>query len=261
MSDARRWLLCAEDSLSATLARDLCDRVLRERARFDWLRALWDPSLVDTQRRWVGLEPHFDWADRGAVDRRCDARSIPIAVRDASTGRRVAPHAKAAMAFKSARAAMTMEPPPELLFIAADTDGESDPKLLFAEGLRLADEPVTAVCAEIHRESEAWVIAGFVAQNAAERAALARVCDALGFDPTQESERLMSDVHRDARDAKRVAKALFEASGGITARNPRFAACWTETPLSLLEARGERSGLARYLRAIETTVVDSIVAG
>ncbi|MFO0560733.1 MAG: hypothetical protein U0269_22140 [Polyangiales bacterium] len=259
MSDARRWLLCAEDSLSATLARDLCDRVIRERARFDWLRELWDPSLVDTQRAWIGLDPHFDWADRGAVDRRCEARSIASAVRDVATGRRVAPHAKAAMAFRSARAAMTLDPPPDLLFIAADTDGETDPRMLFDEGLRLADEPITAVCAEIHRESEAWVVAGFVAQNTHERDALARVCDELGFDPTLECERLMSDLHADVRDAKRVAKALFESSGGVTARNPRFAACWQDTALSVLEARGQRSGLARYLRAVETVVVDSLV--
>lgn len=258
MSAARRWLLCAEDSLSATLARDLCDRVIRERARFDWLRELWDPALVDTQRAWIGLEPHFDWADRGAVDRRCESRAIPSAVRDLSTGRRIAPHAKAAMAFRSARAAMTLEPVPDLLFIAADTDGELDPKLLFAEGLRLADEPITTVCAEIHRESEAWVIAGFVAQNSHERDALARVCDELGFDPTLECERLMSDVHADVRDAKRVAKALFDVSGGVSARNPRFAACWQDTALSVLEARGQRSGLARYIHAIETIVVDSI---
>ncbi len=258
MTVARRWLLCAEDSLSATLARDLCDRVLRERAPFEWLRALWDPSLVDTQRAWIGLDPHFDWADRGAVDRRCESRAIPIAVREASTGRRIAPHAKAAMAFKSVRAATTLDPAPDLVFIAADTDGETDPRLLFAEGLRLADERIPAVCAEIHRESEAWVIAGFVAENTAERDALARVCDALGFDPTLECERLMSDVHGDARDSKRVAKALFDASGGVTARNPRFAACWRETPLDVLYARGARSGLTQYLHAIETTVVDSI---
>lgn len=258
MTVARRWLLCAEDSLSAALARDLCDRVVRERASPDWVRSLWDPSIVDTQRAWIGLDPHFDWADRGALDRRCESLAIPIAIRDQGTGRRVAPHGKAAMAFKAARAAMSLDPPPALLVISADTDGETDERLRFSEGLRLASEPITTVCAEIHRESEAWVIAGFLPRNSAERDALARASDELGFDPTRECERLLSDVARDPRDAKRVARALFESSGGLSLRNPRFTECWRETALDVLEARGGLCGLRAFLQDIERVVVRSI---
>jgi hypothetical protein len=258
---ARRWLLCAEDNLSAELARDLCDRVVRERAEHDWIRALWDRSIVDSQREWIGLEPHFDWADRGALDRRCESCGLAIAVREISTGRRIAPHGKAAMAFKAARAAMTLDPAPDLLVISADTDGETDESLRFAEGLRLASEPVATVCAEIHRESEAWVISGFVAENSAERDALSRVRDELGFDPTLNSERLMSDLTGDLRDAKRVASKLFASSGGVSLFNDRFARCWRETPLELLIERGARSGLAAYIADVERVVSRSIARG
>lgn len=260
MEGAPHWLLCAEDALSATLARDLLDRVLRERAPLEWLRALWDPALVEGQRRWVGLRADAWWADRGAVDRRCHERDLVIAVRDGETGRRVAPHGKAAMAFKCARAARTVVPPVELLVISADTDGEREEKMRFGEGLRLAAEPVPTVCAEIHRESEAWVVAGFVPENAAERDALARLTDELGFDPTLSPDRLMSDVARDPRDAKRVARALFEPSGGASASNPRFRACWLETPLAVLEARGAHAGIAEFFRDALAVAVPVIVA-
>jgi hypothetical protein len=261
MDGARRWLLCAEDLLSATLARDLCDRVVRERAPEEWLRGLWDESLVHTQRAWTGLRPDAWWADRTAVDRRCESEGIIVAVRDPLTGRRVAPHAKAAMAFKSARVAEALSPRPELLVISADTDGERDERLRFSEGLRLADCAVPAVYAEIHRESEAWAVAGFTAQNAWERDALARVTSELGFDPTAQPERLLSDVTGDPRDAKRVARALFEASGGITPHNPRMRACWLETPLETLCERGERAGLADYVSAIERVVFALLLRG
>lgn len=258
---ARRWLLCAEDNLSAELARDLCDRVVRERAEPDWIRALWDPSLVESQREWIGLEPHYNWADRGALDRRCESAGLAIAVRELSTGRRIAPHGKAAMAFKAARAAMTVSPVPDLLVISADTDGETEDRVRFAEGLRLAAEPIVTVCAEIHRESEAWVISGFVPENSAERDALARVRDELGFDPTLHSERLMSDLTGDVRDAKRVASKLFAQSGGVSLFNERFVRCWRETPLDALIERGARSGLAAFIADVERTVPRAIARG
>lgn len=247
--------------MCARLARDLCDRALRERAPYDWLRTLWDPALVETQRAWVGLDPLHDWADRGALDRCCEDHEIVVAARDVDSGRRIAPHGKAAMAFKAARVAASLTPPPSLLVLSADTDGDLDPTRSLAAGLALADErAIPAVCSQIHRESEAWVVSGFVAENAAERAALARLIDELGFDPTRFSERLLSNASGDPRDAKRVARALFAPSGGATLSNPRFERCWLETPLELLLERGARSGLGAFVAEVLAIVPRAIAA-
>lgn len=252
---ARRWLLCAEDVLSATLAKDLCDRVIHERAPQQWLRDLWDPAMVHVHREWVGVRPDFWWADRTAMDRMCEDLRIPIAVRELETGRRIAPHGKATMAFKAARIAQAMPNEPELLVLAGDTDGATDATMYFQEGVRLAELACPAVCANIHRESEAWVISGFVAQNPAERAALEQLTSEFGFDPTVHAERLLSNVSGDARDAKRVARLLFEPSGGFSMRNARVQSCWQDTPLDLHEERGQRTGLSAYLRDVEQVVV------
>lgn len=256
---ARRWLLCAEDLLSATLAKELVDRVVRERAPEQWLRDLWDPEGVHLHREWVGVRPDQWWADRSALDRICEEHEIAIAVRDRESGRRRAPHGKASMAFKAARAAQSLTQPPELLVLSGDTDGAIDPTLYFEEGLRMADYNEPSVCANIHRESEAWLIAGFVPQNNAEREALQRACDTLEFDPTLQPERLLSNVSGDERDCKRVARTLFDPSGGFSLRNPRVQACWSDTPLALLEERGERAGIKNFIEQVQTVVLRSLV--
>ncbi|MDP3277746.1 MAG: hypothetical protein Q8Q09_21360 [Deltaproteobacteria bacterium] len=255
----RRFLLCAEDSLSALLARDLCDRVLRERAAHEWLRALCEPAMIEAQRVWVGLNGHAWWADRMALDRAVEAHGLDIAVRDPVTGRRVAPHGKALMAFKAARVAEVLEDI-ALAVVAADTDGIRDEKQSFAHGLALREPRIAVLCAAIERESEAWVISGFVARNNAERDDLRAITEALGFDPTLHSERLMSDRAHDVRDAKRVARALFERSGGAIARNERFCACWQETDLDTLIARGQHNGMSRFIADILRIVVPVLSA-
>jgi hypothetical protein len=256
---AHRWLLCAEDLLSAMLARDLCDRVIRERAHAQWIRDLWDPLTLPQQREWIGLRPDLWWADRTAVDRVCEERDILIAVRDPETGRRIAPHAKAAMAFKSARVAQQLDSAPSLLVLSGDTDGATDPTLMFAHGVQMASYELPVLCANIHRESEAWLIAGFSAQNTAERDALQALERELGFNPTLHPEKLLSNVSDTVRDAKRVARVLFEPSGGLSTRSERVLSCIHDTPLAVLERNGERAGLATFIQDIERVVANGLL--
>ncbi len=255
---SRRFLLCAEDALSATLARDLCDRVVHERARAEWLRALWSPELRDTQRSWVSLRPGAWWADRGSVEREAEARGIRGHFRVRETGRLLAPRGTAGLAYKSVRLAASLAPRPDLVVIAGDTDGETAPALSRAAGAALANEDLAVLTADICREAEAWVVAGFVARNASEQARLRAVRRELGFDPTEEPERLMSDLTGDRRDAKRVARALLGDDGALHAAGERVRSCWLDTPLDVLTARGARAGLADYVAQVEARLLPAL---
>lgn len=250
----RRFVLCAEDVLSAALARDLCDRVVYERARAEWLRALWAPTLRETQRRWTGLEPHTAWSDRHAVDRAAQALGVRSHVRLRETGRLRAMHGAAATAFKALRVAAHLSPPPDLVVLAGDTEGIVAPDRLRAEGVATAAEGIPSLVAEHHRESEAWVVLGFVPRNHEERARLVAVTRSLGFDPTEEPHRLLAGSAHDPRDAKRVCRLLLGVEH-ITPALERVRSCWLDTPLDRLEAHGEGTGLVRYLRAVETVLL------
>jgi hypothetical protein len=252
---ARRFLLCAEDVLAATLARDLCDRVVRERARADWLRALWAPELRDAQRTWTGLRPDGWWADRGSVDREARARGLRPQVRLRETGRLHSPRGVASEAFLALRVAAGLDPRPTLVLLAGDTDGETDPALLRQAGVDLAAEDLPVVLAEPCREAEAWVLAGFTPENTAEHDRLQALRKELGFDPTESPERLMSNRQGDRRDAKRVARALLAAGGGFSALDERARRCWLDTPLDLLAARGAGAGLGAFLGAVESVLL------
>lgn len=250
-----RFLLCAEDVLCATLARDLCDRVVYERSTRDWLRALWSPEMRDSQRVWTGLRPDIWWADRGSVDHEMRARGLRPHVRVRETGRLMAPHGPASEAFRAMRVAAALDPRPMLVVIAGDTDGETAPTLMRDAGVALADEAVPVVVAEICREAEAWVVAGFVPCNSAEQLRLRAVTRELGFDPTEFPERLMSDRLNDPRDAKRVARALLCDGAPMHPTDERVRQCWLDTPLDVLASRGARAGLADYLSRVERVLL------
>lgn len=250
----RPFLLCAEDVLSATLARDLVDRVVHERARADWLRALWTPELRDSQRTWQGLRPTSWWADRVLVDRDAESFGIRGHIRDQETGRSRAMRGASGFAFKSLKVAALLEPRPELVVVAGDTDNEKDASALRAAGVAAAGIEMPSLVAEIRREAEAWVVCGFVPGSLVERDRLREVTHELGFDPTESPEKLMSTRHGDARDAKRVARFLL-ADPDLSLSNERLRSCWLDTPIELLMARGAGSGLKHYISQIESELL------
>lgn len=91
-------------------------------------------------------------------------------------------------------------------------------------------------------EREAWLLAGFVPNNANEQQTLDAERQRLGFDPTLYPERLGG---RGKRDAK---VALENVTSG---RHDRERICIEETPLATLRLRGEGSGLAAFLAEVE----------
>jgi hypothetical protein len=118
-------------------------------------------------------------------------------------------------------------------------------------GLARARVDLPVVLATAHQESEAWVIAGFVATDAAEQATLRRLRSEHGFDPASEPHRLTSGRRQQPHDAKRAHDELIP-EGELSERAQR---CWLDTPLDELERRAAHTGLPEYLADVARLVL------
>lgn len=234
-----RVLLFAEDVLGATLARDLGDRVVIERGASGphWAPDLWRPlDLRASQRAWGGVHPEGLW-------------TTWIAAKDLAQRGGIATHGLgmrgyALVAYRAARLAATLDPRPDVVVFAIDTQGDAGLRAQMEEGLaRARGENLPVALAIAHQESEAWVVAGFVAENQAEKETLRALEAEHGFAPHREPHRLTPNKQTDPHDAKRVCSALFP-DGTTSTRAER---CWLDAPLEELERRGSRTGLPEYL--------------
>ena len=100
-------------------------------------------------------------------------------------------------------------------------------------------------------EIEAWFAAGFEPADEHERKELERFVNAEGFDPRQESHRLVGQT---PRDAKKLLAALTKEE------RERRLAC-LEADLAVLESRGALNGLRDFVQAVRDKVVPKFVRG
>jgi hypothetical protein len=106
-----------------------------------------------------------------------------------------------------------------------------------------------------HAKRECWVLAGFHPQSPAEEEALAQLRQELGFDPRIEAEGLDAATPNARRNAKRVLESLV-------AGNPdRERACWAESDLEVLAARGQGTGLTAYLDEVRSRLAPLFLRG
>ncbi len=239
-----RVLVFAEDILGATLARDLADRVVVERGP-DWLGDLWrDPVLRASQREFSGVDAPDAWTKW-------------VEIPSLTARHRVVTHGLglkgySVVAYRAARLAARLKPLPDAVVFCIDSDGDDSVRAQMLEGLERARvDDVPFLLAVAHQEAEAWVIAGFVPENNAERTMLADLTREHGFDPTSEPHRLTPRRPIDPRDAKRVCGTLVP-EGPASLRGER---CWLDVPLGDLEQRGKRTGLPEYLSDVAVKVL------
>ncbi len=239
-----RVLVVAEDVLGATLARDLCDRVVVERGP-RWLSDLWHDALTrESQRRWGGVDDAERWAGWGDMKRLAGA----LGLRSHGLGMK----GGAFEAYRTAHAAAMLDPRPDVLVMCRDTDGNDSLRTEMIAGLeraRVDDVPI--VLAVAHQEAEAWVVTGFVPRHAREREQLERLAHEVGFDPTLEPQRMTPKTRADARDTKRCCDLLL--AEGV--HSDRGTACWLDTPLNDLTRRGRETGLPEYLADVERVIL------
>lgn len=153
------------------------------------------------------------------------------------------------------------EPPPDVLIVVRDTDGD----LRRLEGLgqaldflRTFPRPLPVVVAAPNQDAEAWFVAGFVPQDEPERRRLKERTEILSFNPSEEPHRLTARPNEAPTDAKRVLRILVfneDQSRPPSVEELPDLCERTLHDLALLERRGERCGLSPFLRDLRATLV------
>jgi hypothetical protein len=247
-------LVFAEDSLGMTLARGLCYRVVVDRGP-DWLADLWDNPAIREQHIWAGvdlgtLHSWTTWQD-----------ALKLAQRHEVIAQGLGLKGYAQVAYRTARLAAhfatRLQPAPDLVFFCIDTQGKESVAEQMREGIeRACVSGLPISLAVMHQEAEAWLVAGFVPENNAEKSKVRQLEATHGFDPTSEPHRLTPNRPTDPHDVKRVCASLFP-DGPQSERAQR---CWLDTPLDDLERRGARTKLPEYLADVKATVLPALGA-
>lgn len=209
---------------------ELADRALVE--AIHWLEA----DQLPYQRDWIGKlgQEQLTWKSIPRLARAARIRAHghidgnPLEA-DAGAARRAILYLKAAFE--------------ELDGIVLLRDQDDQPeRRLGLEQARSDHRGPTIVVGLAIVEREAWVLAGFVPEDAQEQARLDAERQTLGFFPHERSHELTAGKDDAAkRSPKRVLQVL---SGGDRDRERR---CWNETPLARLRERGTENGLCDFL--------------
>jgi hypothetical protein len=98
------------------------------------------------------------------------------------------------------------------------------------------------------RNREAWVLNGFEAQGSQEQQILKGIVRDLKFDPCLEAHRLQSASKTDPDRRRNPKHVLEQLTGGDRDREQL---CWQETDLDVLQKRGTKTGLTKYLAEVK----------
>lgn len=154
-------------------------------------------------------------------------------------------------------------PPPRVLIVAHDTDGDRT-RVKDLEQALVLTRAFPVIVAAPHQDAEAWFVAGFRPESDVERRRLSERRDDLGFDPPEEPHRLTAHPNDARTDAKRVLRGL------VFGENASRAPALEEIPdlcdrtlkdLGLLERRGVECGLTAFLDALRGTLVPLFIPG
>ncbi len=223
------------------MARDLIDRLLRtskgwveELDSLDDLRHYSGDTTLDSFLRW-------DRIDRLALDRGVRFRLGRFQGR---TGQ-----ADAIAARRALQTVMVIHPDASVIVLVRDQDNQPQRRQGIEQALGEFHH-IPVVFGLAVRSREAWVISGFEPRSEDEHQRLRDVTSDAGFDPRLKSHRLTTDTAKSPqRKAKRILDVLTSGEW------ERQAACWEETPLPILQERGQDNGLAEFLSEVEQILV------
>jgi hypothetical protein len=219
----------------------LADRILVE--KIDWL----EPEMLDSQRRWRGLSAthgsFLKWAAVREESERAGLRNIFGHFQ----GRPGEPDAH--MARRALLLLVQLDLRPDAVLLVRDSDGDSRRRIGLEQARNDRAWPFEVVIGVAEPKRECWVLAGFDAKGPDEVERLRKVSERLSFHPIKDAYRLIAREHGAKTDAK---VALEELTLGDLERERE---CLRETPLSTLEERGERTGLAAYIQEVRQRLV------
>jgi hypothetical protein len=270
-----RIALACEDQAHRALATFLADRVLLDEATrraVDWIddaSLAWHRSYCG--RGDTGAEPEhlrFYALSRAKADAEDMGRQVriggrPVKLRGHIDGKPLKP--EASMWRRVFILFANDIPPPDVLIVVQDTDGDLDRVDAIEQALTiLQDTPLPVIVATPHQDAEAWFVAGFDPQDDGERRRLSDRKGELGFYPNKEPERLTAHPNHAPTDAKRVLRLLvFDENASrppSIEELPDLCAC-TLGDLALLERRGEACLLAAFLRELRSVLVPVVLPG
>jgi hypothetical protein len=231
----------------------IADRVMLQ--EIDWLT----PESLEQVRRWRGAgslsdEQFVRWQN---VRKELARRGIPIIF--GSFGE----DAGGPDAYITRQALLLLASDPErcpdAVLLVRDSDGDTNRR----QGLIQAREnprvsrarsdtrpwPFQVVIALAHPKREAWVMAGFRPGNPDEEERLRMLKARLSLDPVQKSHELDAREHGAKTDIKRALRHLIPDDWN------REQQCLEETPLDLLEQRGQDNGMAPFLAEVRERLV------
>jgi hypothetical protein len=225
------------------IATELADRVfLRE---IEWL----DESLLDSQRRWCDCAPDGTPLQWRAIPKR--ARELGIRVHGHFDGQPALPDAQAtrrAIAF-----VLYQFNTVDVVVLIRDMDDQSERRNGIDQARVVFSLDSQIVVGVAIPEVETWIISGFEPEDENEQASLESETQKLGKSPNTYSHELTACKNDTAlRSPKRVLSVLTHGNW------ERHRKCWRETPLNVLESRGESNGLKDYLDEVKQQLVPLI---
>lgn len=144
-----------------------------------------------------------------------------------------------------------------VLMVDLDREGEERRQAFLRVKREAGDQRFAIVLATPHPEREAWVLHGFEPSTPEERERLEARTRSLGFDPRTEPERLRGNVRR-AETQRDIKKVLADLVGDDRERE---SLCWEQTPLNLLEERGDATYLKHFLEEIRGALLPRFAGG
>ncbi len=241
MSVVRLGVACEDNGHFSAVTRLVDDTLLAEHQ--------WLDGILDACRSWHGCAAAQCWYKYNPDDAN-DLRPILL------DGQRIAPNGHINGAPLKPEAGMWrrilllfchVDPRPDVVLLARDLDGDPRRRAGIEQVRDGLPWPFKIAVATPQPEIEAWLVAGFAPDGAAEHARLQACRQRLSFDPTTQSERLTSHPNDATTDAKRVLDDLCGAD------RERVARCLTDR--TLLRQRGRSNGLAEFLGDIDRFIV------
>lgn len=223
----------------------IADRVLSEEV--DWL----EPEVRDNVYRWTGVntlpEDRFvRWQKVREESARRGLKGI-MGFFGGEAGRPDALIARQALLLFA-----SLDRKPDAVLLVRDSDGDSTRRAGLEQARKTYPWPFEVVIALAEPKREAWVLAGFEPGNADEEARLRGLRERLSLDPIRKSHELDPSKHGAKKDIKRALGELTQDDGDRERR------CLEETPLEVLEQRGQENGLAAFLAEIRKGLVPSL---
>ena len=232
--------IAGESHGDVQILSSLVDRLIEEGV--DWIErgVVEGRSLMDANRQWVGVGEHA-WVDvhkHKELRRRYGIRAFGSFSGDSA--------AADALMYRNIFHFFlhpSNEGIPEALVIGRDLDRDDARREGLSQAIRERSWPFRVIAGLAAPEIEAWLLAAWAPETAADEAALKEVRGRVGFDPTRSGERLTSKKDDEPKDAKRALRELCAKGRAAEER-------WEDAPIDRLTGNGEGCGLKDFVDAV-----------